>query len=339
MSETSTSSFPVLSIVGTTAVGKTDMAMAVAHELILENHETGIDVISADSRQVFKGLEVLTGADIPAEFTRTRDEKICDKDFFVHDTVRLFGVSMLEPSEEWSVGLFQTYAHGIINNSLKENRKIIIVGGTGLFHRHLFTTDPRLQVAPNQALRNEAAAMSVEALQAWLEKVDLDYFATMNNSDKNNPRRLVRAIEVGLAEMPETVAEFSAQQIHHFFLGLHAPLEIITDKITQRVAARMTSTAVDEVKTVVSSGKIFSPMVESILGFPQLQRFITKEISSSECQEEWSLKEVQYAKRQITWWKNKSDVNWFNATDPAESAAAIKFGVSVLLHGVALLNN
>lgn len=339
MTETSTSSFPVLSIVGTTAVGKTDLAMAVAHALILENHETGVDIISADSRQVFKGLEVLTGADIPAEFVRTHDETISDKDFFEHDSVRLFGVSMLQPSEEWSVGQFQTYAHSIINTSIQENRKIIIVGGTGLFHRHLFTTDPRLHVAPNHELRTQAAKMSVEALQVWLEKVDPTFYAAMNNSDKNNPRRLVRAIEVALAELPEPVTDFSTQHIHHFFVGLQAPFEIITEKITQRVKARISSSALKEVQTILKNHTAISPMVDSILGFSQLQQYSKKDISESQCEEEWILKELQYAKRQITWWKAMPTISWFSVIDSQERANAIKHSLAILLHGVELIQD
>lgn len=324
--------FPVLSIVGTTSVGKTEVALEIAHTLALEDSVDGVDIISADSKQVFQDLEILTGADIPEGFSRVRDTFISNKDFFQKDKIRLFGVSMIEPSDDWSVGQFQEYSHEIMRDSHQRQHAIIIVGGTGLFHKHLFNDDPTLQISPNEELRAKAEVMSVEELQQWLQQLDEQKYTAMNDSDRQNPRRLVRAIEVASAQPAETTIKplsFVAQQ---YYLGLSLPTEIIEEKISARVQSRF-ERAKAEVTALV--GEDTSNTAAATLGFSQLQQLLSEEISEEECLAIWTTAERQYAKRQLTWWRTVPDIKWFEVQDSENRSAAIKYGCSVLQHAIA----
>lgn len=334
---TSKTNFPVLSIVGTTAVGKTDLAFEVAHALLLENDVDGVDIISADSKQVFQDLEQLTGADIPSEFSRVHDTTISDRDFFEHQHIRLFGISMLEPTEEWSVSQFQQYAHSILKNSFALQHSVIIVGGTGLFHKHLFNDDPRLHISPNEEIRKKATTLSVEELQDWLKKIDADYFAQMNESDQHNPRRLVRAIEI--AEADTTAVSIPALPFHpqHFYLGISLPVETLMEKIAQRVEYRL-SQAQGEV-VAVSKDHHISNMVQAILGFEQLSQLEAGTLSEAQCLADWTLTEQQYAKRQLTWWKAIPQIEWFDVKDNEQRKGAVNHAVNVLRHGVRLITD
>lgn len=332
-------SYPVLSVVGTTAVGKTDLAFATAHELLLASPNAAVDIISADSRQVFQDLEILTGADIPAEFNRVHDTTVSDYDFFEHERIRLFGVSMLKPNQDWSVSQFQQFAQQLVKKAMTEQHYVLVVGGTGLFHKHLFNPDPRLHVAPNLEVRNRATEMSVEELQAWLLQLDPIFLEQMNDSDRHNPRRLVRAIEVAMADLQPVNPSVSPLNVQHFFLGLTLPIESLSEKIAQRVQVRL-QTAKEEVAAVLKEyGSTLSPMSESILGFPQLKDLLAGTKSEKECIDQWTSTEIQYAKRQHTWWKARSDISWFLVDQPDQREAALTHAVTALRHGVTAINS
>lgn len=191
--------YPVTAVVGPTATGKTVRALEIAAEMLIGGKVAGVDLISVDSRQVYQGLEVLTGADVPEGFERISTQ--CNNYFAnCDDSIRLYGVSIIKPSDEWSVAHFLQYARNIMIDSWHGRRLPILVGGTGLYHQKLFAQDKRLQVPPNDEVRKRAEQMSVGDLQEWLGEVDHERLAMMNQSDRGNKRRLVRAIEVGIVD-------------------------------------------------------------------------------------------------------------------------------------------
>ncbi len=225
--------YPVIAVVGPTATGKTNRALQIAQEKNASGEVTGVDLISVDSRQVYQGLEILTGADLPEGFekrqmsvnlwakndsltaVRTRSsttrsnmrssfERFFAKygDYFANhdDSMRLFGVSIIQPGDEWSVAHFQQYARAIMIESWSRKRLPILVGGTGLYHQQLFKQDDRLHAPPNNEVRKKAEQMAVGDLQKWLDEVNPERLAMMNESDRSNNRRLVRAIEISLVE-------------------------------------------------------------------------------------------------------------------------------------------
>lgn len=317
----------ILAVVGPTAVGKTKKAMEIARAEISSGKWMGVDLISVDSRQVYRGLEILTGADLPDGFGRLTlnptklagkqvqsnaqthvesDAQVPFKCFANADqSIRLFGVSIIKPSDEWSVAHFRVMARQIIARSFFEKRKVILVGGTGLYYRHLFDESLSLFVPPNPQLRHDLEKLRVDQLRARLIELDPNKFISLNQSDRANKRRLIRAIELISLWKEEDETPFNPDCIgtQGDMLFLTAPLAEIEDKIKQRVAERFASGAVSEVQRLIDLRLPSSAPVLSTLGVPEISTYLQKKMTTQECLALWALHEYQYAKRQLTWWK------------------------------------
>lgn len=301
---------PLISIVGTTSVGKSDCAFLLATEYSKKYEK--VFIISVDSKQVYKGLEVLTGADIPNGFARTHDNALSAYDFFVHDNIFLFGLSCIKVSDDWSVSHFKKYAEHILSFAYAEKIPVILVGGTGLYHQHLFSRDPVIDVPPNYVLRESLAELTAEELYTQLVQSAPELAAALNDSDRYNPRRLIRAIE--RAHTTKN-SKFSATSESHsqppqLIIGLQRAVEALPLLIKQRVEARISTGALAEVSAALLAGT--TELVQDIIGFKQCMQLIAGQVSREQCIAEWALADFQYAKRQNTWWKKNSEVHWID---------------------------
>lgn len=193
----------VISVVGPTASGKTNFALRLAKQLLSEEKSSGVDLISADSKQIYQGISILTGADIPSGFEARADRQF-EWSYFSKNKINLHGIAIIPPLAAWSVAHFRNFGKKIITAAVKHNRKVIIVGGTGLYHRWLFADDSQLSVPPNAAWRQTAKKMDLYELQNKLQQLDSAHFQAMNRSDQQNPRRLIRAVEIKLFQIKST---------------------------------------------------------------------------------------------------------------------------------------
>lgn len=308
----------LLSIVGPTAVGKTTFALQLAE--LFQN----CDLLVADSRQVYQGLEVVSGADIPADFTLANMDGWDELSRYFHrGTNRLFGVSLIKPSESWSVSTFQEYALRVCQMSWQEHRLPIVVGGTGLYHAHLLNPDQLLHVKPNLEFRAQAADMSITQLQELLQEKDHARYSGLNNSDRHNPRRLIRAIEQAIEPSPAvSLIDDEFSKVSKLTIGLTDAIEAIEDRITQRVCDRISNGAVQEVERLLDAAPDRQLPVWSATGIKPLIALATGQIDHIECEQLWTRQERQYAKRQLTWWKKQPDVSWYQLSEPNWQARA-----------------
>ncbi|PIY80870.1 MAG: hypothetical protein COY80_00435 [Candidatus Pacebacteria bacterium CG_4_10_14_0_8_um_filter_42_14] len=297
----------IISIVGETATGKTEAAFQLAESLIEKKACAGVDIISADSRQVYADIPILSGADVPDGFVKKNLPGYLP--FLEKGLVRLHGVGILAASEEWSLGQFQEFALKLIDRSEIKNRSVIIVGGTGLYHTQLFQTEDRLRVPPNTELREKAEELSVEELQVWLSQVDPARFERMNESDRANPRRLVRAIEQGFAKDSEKPDAAKIKSYNHKIIGIRRESSQLQQNIGDRVRRRFENGAIEEVEKLRKEPSLASG-IETTLGFENIGNFLDGEITADECVRSWTVNELQYAKRQRTWWRPIDKVEW-----------------------------
>lgn len=322
------------SIVGPTAVGKTDLAFWLAKKLLQEQEFSRVDIISADSRQVYQGLETLSGADIPRDF-RLQVQSDPQLSYFSSpdDSIRLDGISIIKPDQEWSVAHFQQLAVKVIAQSEESNRLSIIVGGTGLYHQHLTNPDVLLRIPPNIQLRNELQELSVEDLQLLLARLNNEKLTNMNESDRANPRRLIRAIEIEKSQEKSREQESLAlSQIDSQILDEPVVTLGITDatlriqkRIEERVRSRFSDGAQTEVSQLMANYENWSLPAFSTTGVKELRAYLEDRISAEECLQHWALSEIQYAKRQQTWWKKRNITEWISIqhSDWKETAAKI----------------
>lgn len=322
------------SFIGTTAVGKTSTVLAVAEQLIASHVVAGVVLLSADSRQVYEGLEVLSGADVPDHFKRNQVAHIAGKNYFEWQNIFLSGVSCISPSDEWSVAHFQQYARLVLEWAAERKYLVCVVGGTGLYHEQILQTDAALHVPPDEKLRSWAADRTVAELQEKLEELNQSSLDALNQSDRQNPVRLVRAIERSeylksarpklQPALGEQFAGFAPEEYAQKYIGFERSDAVIQSAIFARVQERFETRAVDEVRELRSRPDL-STQVQKTLGFSEICQFLDNELSADACQELWSLHEWQYAKRQKTWWKRLQTATWYSTEtkDVPETIAAV----------------
>lgn len=311
----------LISILGTTAAGKTSLALYLAEKILKENLADGVCIISADSRQVYQGLEVLTGADIPSKFQfQNQDKSSSTYRFLKHNDkpITLHGVSIIKPTQEWSVAHFRNMAIDLIKQAWKKNWLPIIVGGTTFYHKQLFNNDPDIYIKPNQKLRRSLTQKSIKKLHNLLEKTDPKKLKLMNASDRANPRRLVRAIEVAKAEanLHKAIQNrpiFNKPE-QYLLAVLKVNLETLHSKIANRVKQRFHGKAIKEVEHLLSLKLKPTSQVMTSLGVKPITHYLTNKLNSQETIQVWTQDEINYAKRQITWLKKidsdlKIDIN------------------------------
>lgn len=278
---------PILSIFGPTGAGKTAVALALAKLLIEQEKVSGVDIISADSRQVYRDIPILSGADVPEEFEN-----------FTSGKIRLHGIGMLAADESWSLGQFQSLCFSVFEQAKKDNRAVLVVGGTALYHKQLLQADPRLRVLPNMSLRAELEELSVEQLQKRLAIHNTKRLEDMNDSDRANPRRLIRAIEQESAHIDLNNSETVLPKQE--FLSVSAPGPVLEQRITERVRQRFTNGAVVEVQKILKL-PIVSEQLQTACGFAEISQFLAGEIDESTCLQNWADRELQYSKSQQKW--------------------------------------
>ena len=247
----------LLVICGPTATGKTALATALAKKL---NGE----LISADSRQVYRGMDLVTGKDRP------------DVPIWLYDVVN--------PDEEFSVSQWVKLTRSAIIDIKKRKKLPIIVGGTGLYIKALFDPFDTIDIPPNKALRKKLSAVSVAELQAQTTR------GRMNNSDWNNPRRLIRKIEI---ETSHVTTHKKPHVFHAVVIGLTAPLPILDARIDARFNKRLQQGMQKEIDALVKKYDKNLPSMSAI-----------------------GLNEHAYARRQLTWFTKQKDIHWFDCTLP-----------------------
>lgn len=297
------------SIVGPTGSGKTGVVLQASTELLQSGVVERIAIVSADSRQVYQGLEVITGADIPSEFFR---ESSC----FRHKDLNLtiFGVASISPFEEWSAAHFFELLQSVLSEYSQSKDRVFVVGGTMLYQQIVDRPELGQQPGPVSSVRQQAETMSVDELQSWITSIDKSALDIMNNSDRNNPRRLVRSIERHL--IPHSALQPASSDWKHEWLGILLEKEALIENITQRVIERFENGAQAEAQRLRAQieERNLDPRklpAWTSCGVPFLDMFNQGEIEREKCLELWTQSEVRYVKRQFTWWKKQKEIRWF----------------------------
>lgn len=273
----------LICVVGPTATGKTKKAI----ELSLQSPSI---LVSADSRQVYRGMDIVTGKDHP-------------QDIIIH------GIDIVGPDEDCSVSIWYDAIMPTINQAWAEGKQVIVVGGTGLYVKALTDGIETMQVPINQSLREELTTLSLQELQSKLSALDNAKYQSMNNSDQNNSRRLVRAIEIASNPQRVTMSQIDPPEIQIIGLRYYHDSNYGSN-IRARVLSRLKSGAVEETKILLSK---YDPSLKSMsaIGYQSIISFLKNEITESEMIESWVEGELSYAKRQLTWFRKQS-VIWYD---------------------------
>ncbi len=271
-------------IVGPTAVGKSDYAVELALKV-------GGEVISADSRQVYRGLNIGTGK-ITAEEMRG---------------VPHYMLSVADPREVFSVHDYVTLALPILNDIHARGKVAIVCGGTGLYVDTLLGRMTTAPVPPNPTLRSEMESKSLNELQEWLRALDSNKYESV---DIANRRRVERAIEIASSLAPQNTSRVQNEIPQVQWLGLTLPLPELKDRISLRLKRRLEAGMMDEARALHASGLSYERMDQLGLEYRYLARHLSSAISYDEMVSALEVQIFKYAKRQLTWFKRNTEIQW-----------------------------
>jgi tRNA dimethylallyltransferase len=287
----------ILVICGPTASGKTALALRLAQMF-------PADLLAADSRQVYQGMDIGTGKDIPT----------------------IYGYDLIKPNQNFNVAQYCSYALYTIKHIWESHRLPIIVGGTGLYLKSLFFPPDTLNFPINLKLRHSLEKLSVYNLQQKLTRLNIDRFNQMNSSDQSNPRRLIRAIEV--LSSPRSLRHNSKPQILEaevLWLGLMEPLNLLDHAIQERVKARATGAFTTEIRQLNKLYPHFKSLpAATATGYQEWMAYLGGKLSKDRAIDLWATHERQYARRQLTWFKKIPQIEWYRATIKSEAAIVQK---------------
>lgn len=299
----------VLVILGSTSTGKTDLALYLAKKL---NGE----LVSCDSRQVYKGLDIGTGK-APSEMYNVQCTIYKKEGYWEIDGTKIWMYDVADPRKQYSAADYVKDAITVINGIVKRGKLPIIVGGTGFYLKALLEGVPTLHVPIDKKLRQQLNYLTIEQLQNKLKTLNPKRWKEMNNSDRQNPRRLMRAIEVARAKPKEDQkSKIKDQRYDTLKIGLIAPREILYQRSDDRVIDRVKQGMVEEAKRLHKEELSLERMKQLGLEYGVLADYLSGRIKTkSELIKILQLEIHGYIRRQLTWFKKQSSTTWFNITD------------------------
>jgi len=287
---------PAIAIVGPTASGKTALSIALAKEFDGE-------VISADSRQVYRGMDIGT-AKVTIEEMEGIPHHLLD---------------ICDPQNTYTAVDFVRDANEALSEITSKEKLPIIAGGTFFYLDLLMGKMSTPEVPPNPKLRTELEKQSNKVLVQKLAVLDP---VRARDIDSNNSRRLIRAIEIATALGKVPANKPRESPYRWLTLGIDIPLSTLEDRIKQRVITRLEAGMIEEVQRLHIEGVSYQRLDSFGLEYRYIGRYLQGIINKETMIEELIIKTRQFAKRQKTWLKRDDTIQWL--TFPVDETRAIK---------------
>jgi tRNA dimethylallyltransferase len=281
----------IIVICGPTATGKSALAVELAKVF---NGE----IISADSRQVYRGLDIGSAKITPDEM----------------DGISHHLIDVANPTEVFTVVEFKKLADEKIHEIISRGKIPILCGGTGMYISAVIDNQSFPEVPPNEQLRSELERLTTEELFKKLETLDP---ARSETIDKNNPVRLIRSIEIATAIgsvpplRPTATPSYQGEDSNILIIGLRLPKDELDAKIAKRITDRIPA-LFNEIRNLHSHGISSEQLRRFGLEYRYGNDYVMGKMLLPDFIEELTTKTIQFAKRQITWWKRDEHVHWMN---------------------------
>lgn len=294
---------PMITILGPTASGKTDIAAHLAAELSAE-------IISADSRQVYRRMDIGTGKDLA-------DYVVDGKPVPYHL------IDIVEPGTKYNLFEYQRDFLEAYNDIRSRGKNVILCGGTGLYIESVLKGYRLIPVPENKELRHELEGKSLLELTSILERLKAENNSNMHNStDVDTPKRAIRAIEIEMAYKEAPVEERTFPKIDNVIIGVGIDRDLRRRKITQRLDQRLKEGMVDEVKSLLDSGIPADDLIYYGLEYKFVTEYILGKSTFEEMHRSLEIAIHQFAKRQMTWFRGMErrgfTIHWIDAADSME---------------------
>jgi len=302
----------IIVILGPTAVGKSELAVKIAKEF---NGE----IISADSRQVYRGLDIATGK-------VTKNEM---------QGIKHHCLDIADPKDYFTVSDWKKCAEQAITEIQSKNKLPIICGGTGYYISALIDNKDFPEVETDREEQKKLESLSAEILFETLVKLDPTRADGMRaNGESKNKRRVARAILIArsLGKVPESMPASARQNgelrraksdictdVGHMYdfllIGLTLPDDELKARIRKRTLERIENGMIEEARNLHNNGLSYERMYELGLEYKYLAEFLQDKISKEKLIEEIITKDWQYVRRQKTWWRRDKSIRWFDGKD------------------------
>lgn len=282
----------IIVVAGPTASGKSAIAIRLARKF---NGE----IISADSRQVYRGMDIGTGK------ISKRERKL----------VRHWLIDVASPARQYSVARFKREAQKAIRDIVRRGKLPIICGGTGFWIDALVYDLNLPAVKPDKILRTKLAKLTAEQLFARLKSLDPERAATI---DRHNPVRLVRALEIVTTTGRPVPPRINGSLYEPLYLVISVPQNELNRRIKKRLDARFKQGMVAEVTRLHTHGISWKRLESFGLEYRWVARFLQKKISHKDMANELLRDIISYSKRQHTWWRAHTDITPIRGTADAQ---------------------
>lgn len=294
--------YEMITILGPTASGKTPLAAALAARLNAE-------VISADSRQIYRRMDLGTGKDLA-------DYKVGTY------CVPYHLIDIVEPGYKYNVFEYQRDFLNVYKDIRSRGRLPILCGGTGMYLEAVLKGYRLLPVPENPELRTKLADKSLEELTALLST----YKKLHNSTDVDTVKRAIRAIEIEEYYLTQSPEARSFPEISSLVIGVDIDRDLRREKITRRLKQRLDEGMVDEVRSLLAEGISPEDLIYYGLEYKFLTLYVTGEITYDEMFHGLETAIHQFAKRQMTWFRGMErrgiTIHWIDATLPMEEKVA-----------------
>ncbi|HUW21399.1 MAG TPA: tRNA (adenosine(37)-N6)-dimethylallyltransferase MiaA [Candidatus Bathyarchaeia archaeon] len=310
----------LLVICGPTATGKTSLGLHLAKNFDGE-------LVSADSRQVYRGMNIGTGKELASnsefrilnskieyKIRESLDKKVTIGVYKVGN-VAVWGFDLVEPNQDFSVALYCKFAKWAIEDIWKRDKLPVLVGGTGFYLKAITDGIETLGMPPDWELRWRLRNLTVADLFNLLARLDPDKTATLNYSDRRNPRRLIRAIELSYqkdsSKEKKGVEKLNLEKL--LTIGLIAANKVIYERIDRRVENRLKQGIEEEIKGLLKKGYSWdNSVLNQTLGYREWRSFFEGKSSREDVVQRWKYNEHAYVRRQLTWFRRDKRVRWFD---------------------------
>ncbi len=272
-------------ILGPTSSGKTKLAVEVAHQF---NGE----IVSADSRQVYKGMDIGTGKDLDEYGKGSK-------------AIQYHLIDVVEPSNQFNLKQYQSLAYKAIDGIIKQKKTPILVGGSGLYLQAVVDGYQLSDAKPNNIQIHKTSKLTLEEIYNQIKRLDSKFLDRLNPSEKNNKQRLQRYLEI--LQSSNTVHNdlhgISKPRYTSLVIGINYSLDTIRQKIKKRLDSRFKQGMIEEVEGLHNKGLSWEKLEAFGLEYKYISQYLQKKISLQVMKEKLAIASGQFAKRQMTWFR------------------------------------
>lgn len=291
-------SYPLITILGPTACGKTELAAKLAAKLNAE-------IISADSRQVYRGMDIGTGKDL--------------EDYMIHgQQIPYHLIDIAEPGSKYNLYRYQQDFHKAYQDIVNRGKQPILCGGTGLYIEAVLKGYALSTVPQNPALRAEMQKKTIEQLTQILTDLKQKSGSNMHNTtDIDSHQRAIRAIEIETYNLDHATEIRKLPAIHSIVVGINIDREERRQKITKRLKQRLEGGMIDEIRGLLDKGIPAEDLIYYGLEYKYVTEYVIGKLSYEEMFRQLEIAIHQFAKRQMTWFRGMerrgTTIHWLDA--------------------------